>query len=169
MLLPVWNRDQDSEDKINKAYFVFGFFIFIFSQDDEKLAYRRLKLLGQGSFGKAFLARDLSNNDLVVMKQVISLKQMDGKHKIIKKNRFKREVIFANPVIQGWWWEVKVVYCILILVTFTYFAVGFCFICTSNNTDFWKQVQVEKMDAKVAWHCFILNLLQVQFRCILLL
>jgi serine/threonine protein kinase len=37
--------------------------------DDEKLAYRRLKLLGQGSFGKAFLARDLANNDLVVMKQ----------------------------------------------------------------------------------------------------
>ena len=54
----------------------------------------------------------------------------------------------------------KVVYCIL--VTFTYFAVAFCFISTSNNTDFWKQVQVEKMDAKVAWHCFILNLLQVQ-------
>ena len=40
-------------------------------QDDEKLAYRRLKLLGQGSFGKAFLARDLSNHDLVVMKQAI--------------------------------------------------------------------------------------------------
>ena len=37
--------------------------------DDEKLAYRRLELLGQGSFGKAFLARDLANNDLVVMKQ----------------------------------------------------------------------------------------------------
>ena len=49
---------------------MFGFSILIFSQDDEKLAYRRLKLLGQGSFGKAFLARDLSNNDLVVMKQV---------------------------------------------------------------------------------------------------
>lgn len=101
------------------------------------------------------------------MKQVISLKQMDGKHKIIKKDRFKREVIFANPMIQGWWWEVKVVYCIL--VTFTYFAVAFCFISTSNNTDSWKQVQVEKMDAKVAWHCFILNLLQVHIRCILLL
>jgi len=71
---------------------VFGFSIFSFFQDDEKLAYRRLKLLGQGSFGKAFLARDLSNNDLVVMKQVISLKQMDGKHKMTK-NRFKREVI----------------------------------------------------------------------------
>lgn len=82
---------------------MFGFSILTFSQDDEKLAYRRLKLLGQGSFGKAFLARDLSNNDLVVMKQVISLKQMDGKHKIIKKDRFKREVIFANPMIQGWW------------------------------------------------------------------
>ena len=40
-------------------------------EDDEKLAYRRLKLLGQGSFGKAFLARDLSNNELVVMKQAL--------------------------------------------------------------------------------------------------
>lgn len=45
------------------------------SQDDEKLAYRRLKLLGQGSFGKAFLARDLSNNDLVVMKQASCLQR----------------------------------------------------------------------------------------------
>jgi len=47
-------------------------------KDDEKLAYRRLKLLGQGSFGKAFLARDLSNNDLVVMKQV-QVEKMDAK------------------------------------------------------------------------------------------
>jgi len=46
--------------------------------DDEKLAYRRLKLLGQGSFGKAFLARDLANNDLVVMKQV-HVEKMDTK------------------------------------------------------------------------------------------
>eukprot|EP00913_Durusdinium_trenchii_P001213 g1116.t1 len=46
--------------------------------DDEKLAYRRLKLLGQGSFGKAFLARDLSNNELVVMKQV-EVEKMDSK------------------------------------------------------------------------------------------
>ncbi|CAK9083254.1 Serine/threonine-protein kinase Nek1 (Never in mitosis A-related kinase 1) (NimA-related protein kinase 1) [Durusdinium trenchii] len=47
-------------------------------KDDEKLAYRRLKLLGQGSFGKAFLARDLSNNELVVMKQV-EVEKMDSK------------------------------------------------------------------------------------------
>lgn len=69
-----------------------------------------------------------------------------------KKIDLKGRWFIANPVIQGWWWEVKVVYCIL--VTFTYLAVAFCFICTSNNTDSWKQVQVEKMDAKVAWSCF---------------
>ena len=39
---------------------------------DEKLSYRRLRLLGQGSFGKAFLARDLQNGELVVMKQAAS-------------------------------------------------------------------------------------------------
>jgi len=45
---------------------------------DDKLAYRRLRLLGQGSFGKAFLARDLANNELCVMKQ-IRVEKMDAK------------------------------------------------------------------------------------------
>jgi len=45
---------------------------------DDKLSYRRLKLLGQGSFGKAFLARDLANNELCVMKQ-IRVEKMDAK------------------------------------------------------------------------------------------
>lgn len=45
---------------------------------DDKLAYRRLRLLGQGSFGKAFLARDLANDELCVMKQV-RVERMDVK------------------------------------------------------------------------------------------
>mmetsp|Transcript_11352 Transcript_11352/g.30995 ORF Transcript_11352/g.30995 Transcript_11352/m.30995 type:complete len:429 (-) Transcript_11352:35-1321(-) len=45
---------------------------------DDKLSYRRLRLLGQGSFGKAFLARDLANNELCVMKQV-RVEKMDAK------------------------------------------------------------------------------------------
>lgn len=45
---------------------------------DDKLAYRRLRLLGQGSFGKAFLARDLANDELCVMKQV-RVERMDAK------------------------------------------------------------------------------------------
>lgn len=45
---------------------------------DDSLSYRRLRLLGQGSFGKAFLARDLADNELCVMKQV-RLEKMDAK------------------------------------------------------------------------------------------
>lgn len=45
---------------------------------DDALSYRRLRLLGQGSFGKAFLARDLANNELCVMKQ-IRVEKMDQK------------------------------------------------------------------------------------------
>merc|ERR1719265_145591 len=45
---------------------------------DDSSSYRRLKLLGQGSFGKAFLARDLANNELCVMKQ-IHVEKMDTK------------------------------------------------------------------------------------------
>ena len=48
------------------------------AREDEKLSYRRLRLLGQGSFGKAFLARDLQNNELCVMKQ-IRVEKMDAK------------------------------------------------------------------------------------------
>lgn len=47
-------------------------------KEDDRLSYRRLRLLGQGSFGKAFLARDLSDNELCVMKQV-RLEKMDAK------------------------------------------------------------------------------------------
>jgi len=46
--------------------------------EDDNVSYRRLRLLGQGSFGKAFLARDLSNNELCVMKQV-RVERMDAK------------------------------------------------------------------------------------------
>merc|ERR1719476_674512 len=45
---------------------------------DDNISYRRLKLLGQGSFGKAFLARDLATNDLCVMKQ-IRVEALDAK------------------------------------------------------------------------------------------
>jgi len=47
-------------------------------KEDDKLSYRRLRLLGQGSFGKAFLARDLANNELCVLKQV-RVEKMDVK------------------------------------------------------------------------------------------
>mmetsp|Transcript_45368 Transcript_45368/g.97266 ORF Transcript_45368/g.97266 Transcript_45368/m.97266 type:complete len:451 (-) Transcript_45368:119-1471(-) len=45
---------------------------------DDDISYRRLKLLGQGSFGKAFLARHIATNDLCVMKQV-RVEKMDAK------------------------------------------------------------------------------------------
>merc|ERR1719245_97403 len=48
------------------------------SVKDDNVSYRRLRLLGQGSFGKAFLARDLATNELCVMKQ-IRVEKMDAK------------------------------------------------------------------------------------------
>lgn len=62
-----WGDAQAAEDELVMA-----------SCQDEKLSYRRLRLLGQGSFGKAFLARDLANNELCVMKQV-RVEKMDAK------------------------------------------------------------------------------------------
>mmetsp|Transcript_47136 Transcript_47136/g.86498 ORF Transcript_47136/g.86498 Transcript_47136/m.86498 type:complete len:446 (-) Transcript_47136:126-1463(-) len=47
-------------------------------KDDSMSSYRRLRLLGQGSFGKAFLARDLANDELCVMKQM-RVEKMDAK------------------------------------------------------------------------------------------
>ncbi|CAJ1380432.1 unnamed protein product [Effrenium voratum] len=60
---------------------------------DEKLSYRRLRLLGQGSFGKAFLARDLQNGELVVMKQV-HVEKMDVK----ARNTAVREAVALRRV-----------------------------------------------------------------------
>eukprot|EP00927_Polykrikos_kofoidii_P014375 TRINITY_DN16297_c0_g1_i1.p1 TRINITY_DN16297_c0_g1~~TRINITY_DN16297_c0_g1_i1.p1 ORF type:complete len:431 (+),score=74.44 TRINITY_DN16297_c0_g1_i1:79-1371(+) len=66
---------------------------------DDKLSYRRLRLLGQGSFGKAFLARDLSDNELCVMKQ-IRVEKMDAKARdtAVREAVALRRVKHANVV-----------------------------------------------------------------------
>ncbi|CAJ1376299.1 unnamed protein product [Effrenium voratum] len=79
-------------------------------KDDEKLSYRRLRLLGQGSFGKAFLARDLSNNELVVMKQV-RVEKMDAKARdtavreavALRKVRHPNVVRFRQVFVRSGW------------------------------------------------------------------
>merc|ERR1719476_1073619 len=66
---------------------------------DDNISYRRLKLLGQGSFGKAFLARDLATNDLCVMKQV-RVEKMDVKARdtAVREAVALRRVRHANVV-----------------------------------------------------------------------
>ncbi|CAK9015829.1 unnamed protein product [Durusdinium trenchii] len=79
-------------------------------EDDEKLSYRRLRLLGQGSFGKAFLARDLSNNELVVMKQV-RVEKMDAKARdtavreavALRRVRHPNVVRFRQVFVRSGW------------------------------------------------------------------
>eukprot|EP00913_Durusdinium_trenchii_P010836 g10165.t1 len=79
-------------------------------KDDEKLSYRRLRLLGQGSFGKAFLARDLSNNELVVMKQV-RVEKMDAKARdtavreavALRRVRHPNVVRFRQVFVRSGW------------------------------------------------------------------
>jgi len=78
--------------------------------DDEKLSYRRLRLLGQGSFGKAFLARDLANNELVVMKQV-RVEKMDAKARdtavreavALRRVRHPNVVRFRQVFVRSGW------------------------------------------------------------------
>lgn len=80
------------------------------SKDDDKLSYRRLRLLGQGSFGKAFLARDLANNDLVVMKQV-RVEKMDAKARdtavreavALRRVRHPNVVRFRQVFVRSGW------------------------------------------------------------------
>eukprot|EP00928_Gymnodinium_smaydae_P070891 TRINITY_DN54633_c0_g1_i1.p1 TRINITY_DN54633_c0_g1~~TRINITY_DN54633_c0_g1_i1.p1 ORF type:complete len:454 (+),score=98.61 TRINITY_DN54633_c0_g1_i1:76-1362(+) len=77
---------------------------------DEKFAYRRLKLLGQGTFGKAFLTRDLSNNELCVMKQV-RVEKMDAKARdtaireavALRKIRHPNVVGFRQVFVRSGW------------------------------------------------------------------
>merc|ERR1719480_54573 len=79
-------------------------------KEDEKLAYRRLRLLGQGSFGKAFLARDLESNDLCVMKQV-RIERMDAKARdtavreavALKRVRHPNVVRFRQVFVRSGW------------------------------------------------------------------
>lgn len=79
-------------------------------KDDDKLSYRRLRLLGQGSFGKAFLARDLSNNELVVMKQV-RVEKMDAKARdtavreavALRRVRHPNVVRFRQVFVRSGW------------------------------------------------------------------
>eukprot|EP00931_Biecheleriopsis_adriatica_P055110 TRINITY_DN32510_c0_g1_i1.p1 TRINITY_DN32510_c0_g1~~TRINITY_DN32510_c0_g1_i1.p1 ORF type:complete len:451 (-),score=105.12 TRINITY_DN32510_c0_g1_i1:40-1362(-) len=78
--------------------------------DDDKLSYRRLKLLGQGSFGKAFLARDLANGELVVMKQV-RVEKMDAKARdtavreavALRRVRHPNVVRFRQVFVRSGW------------------------------------------------------------------
>lgn len=77
---------------------------------DDKLAYRRLRLLGQGSFGKAFLARDLANNELCVMKQ-IRVEKMDAKARdtavreavALRRIRHPNVVRFRQVFVRSGW------------------------------------------------------------------
>lgn len=80
------------------------------STKDFKLAYRRLRLLGQGSFGKAFLARDLATNDLCVMKQ-IRVDKMDAKARdtavkeavALRRIRHPNVVRFRQVFVRSGW------------------------------------------------------------------
>jgi serine/threonine protein kinase len=80
------------------------------STKDDKLAYRRLRLLGQGSFGKAFLARDLANNELCVMKQ-IRVEKMDAKARdtavreavALRRIRHPNVVRFRQVFVRSGW------------------------------------------------------------------
>jgi NIMA (never in mitosis gene a)-related kinase len=77
---------------------------------DDKASYRRLRLLGQGSFGKAFLARDLSNNELCVMKQV-RVEKMDVKARdtavreavALRRVRHPNVVRFRQVFVRSGW------------------------------------------------------------------
>eukprot|EP00929_Paragymnodinium_shiwhaense_P052041 TRINITY_DN26100_c0_g1_i1.p1 TRINITY_DN26100_c0_g1~~TRINITY_DN26100_c0_g1_i1.p1 ORF type:complete len:454 (+),score=100.61 TRINITY_DN26100_c0_g1_i1:115-1476(+) len=77
---------------------------------DDKLSYRRLRLLGQGSFGKAFLARDLSDNELCVMKQ-IRVEKMDTKARdtavreavALRRVRHPNVVRFRQVFVRSGW------------------------------------------------------------------
>jgi serine/threonine protein kinase len=77
---------------------------------DSSAAYRRLRLLGQGSFGKAFLARDLETNDLCVMKQV-RVERMDAKARdtavreavALKRVRHPNVVRFRQVFVRSGW------------------------------------------------------------------
>jgi len=77
---------------------------------DDKLSYRRLRLLGQGSFGKAFLARDLADNELCVMKQ-IRVEKMDTKARdtavreavALRRVRHPNVVRFRQVFVRSGW------------------------------------------------------------------
>lgn len=77
---------------------------------DDETAYRRLRLLGQGSFGKAFLARDLANNELCVMKQ-IRVEKMDAKARdtavreavALRRIRHPNVVKFRQVFVRSGW------------------------------------------------------------------
>mmetsp|Transcript_111127 Transcript_111127/g.313545 ORF Transcript_111127/g.313545 Transcript_111127/m.313545 type:complete len:435 (+) Transcript_111127:245-1549(+) len=77
---------------------------------DSKLTYRRLRLLGQGSFGKAFLARDLSDNELCVLKQ-IRVEKMDQKARetavreavALRRVRHPNVVRFRQVFVRSGW------------------------------------------------------------------
>jgi len=77
---------------------------------DDNVSYRRLRLLGQGSFGKAFLARDLSNNELCVMKQV-RVERMDAKARdtavreavALRRVRHPNVVRFRQVFVRSGW------------------------------------------------------------------
>lgn len=77
---------------------------------DDETAYRRLRLLGQGSFGKAFLARDLANNELCVMKQ-IRVEKMDAKARdtavreavALRRIRHPNVVRFRQVFVRSGW------------------------------------------------------------------
>lgn len=80
------------------------------SGKDDNISYRRLRLLGQGSFGKAFLARDLSNNELCVMKQV-RVEKMDAKARetavkeaiALRRVRHPNVVRFRQVFVRSGW------------------------------------------------------------------
>mmetsp|Transcript_104606 Transcript_104606/g.263373 ORF Transcript_104606/g.263373 Transcript_104606/m.263373 type:complete len:451 (+) Transcript_104606:99-1451(+) len=77
---------------------------------DDNVSYRRLRLLGQGSFGKAFLARDLATNDLCVMKQV-RVEKMDAKARdtavreavALRRVRHPNVVRFRQVFVRSGW------------------------------------------------------------------
>ena len=65
----------------------------------ENQIYRRIKLLGQGSFGKAFLVECISDKTLCVLKQMdLNSMSEPEKKEAIKESQILRALIHPNIV-----------------------------------------------------------------------
>eukprot|EP00403_Amphidinium_massartii_P031130 CAMPEP_0178408432 /NCGR_PEP_ID=MMETSP0689_2-20121128/19939_1 /TAXON_ID=160604 /ORGANISM="Amphidinium massartii, Strain CS-259" /LENGTH=435 /DNA_ID=CAMNT_0020029533 /DNA_START=33 /DNA_END=1340 /DNA_ORIENTATION=- len=100
----------DFEDQGSIEGLSSGDLVLSSGKDDSKSSYRRLRLLGQGSFGKAFLARDLATNELCVMKQM-RVEKMDVKARdtavreavALRRVRHPNVVKFRQVFVKAGW------------------------------------------------------------------